>query len=616
MRSRKVSMKRFTAICLSILMFASSITVHANEDYSANSWRYRDDEPIVSDQSISLASDNSMAWVKENGVIYNGVGDPIPNAISKGIDVSEWQGNIDWNRVKNTDVEFAIIRCGFAGNYSKYDDKKFVRNVKECQRLGIPFGVYLYSYAQDVEDAKDEANHTLRLLQGLNLSYPVFYDLEENSVMSTVSKSTIAKVAETYVSMIKEAGYNCGVYANLYWFNNYLTDPYFDSVMKWVAQYNVECNYQKYYSMWQGTSRGYVDGIAGNVDINVTFDSMQQMGWVQEKDGWYYYSNDGTKLTSQWIGNYYVGKDGKMLTNQWIGDYYVDANGLWSPDHWINNGKWWYRHQDGSYTKNDFEDINGQTYYFDRDGYMVTGWKQVENDKYYFNASGIMATDQWINTYYYVDENGKMVKNKWVGIYYLDSNGVWQPDRWIYNGRWWYRYGDGSYPVNKFDVINNNVYYFDSNGYVVTGWQVINGNWYYFNGSGAMLKSQWIGNYYVGKDGIMAKSQWIENDYVDSNGLWQQDRWIHNGKWWYRHGDGSYTKNDFEVINGQTYYFDQDGYMVSGWRNLNGTYYFFDASGAMVKNRWIGNYYLLGDGTMAKNQWIGSYYVGSDGCWR
>jgi glucan-binding YG repeat protein len=56
--------------------------------------------------------------------------------------------------------------------------------------------------------------------------------------------------------------------------------------------------------------------------------------------------------------------------------------------------------------------------------------------------------------------------------------------------------------------------------------------------------------------------------------------------------------------------------MVSGWRNLNGTYYFFDASGAMVKNRWIGNYYLLGDGTMAKNQWIGSYYVGSDGCWR
>ena len=599
MRSRKVSMKRFTAICLSILMFASSITVHANEDYSANSWRYRDGEPIVSDQSISLASDNSMAWVKENGVIYNGVGDPIPNAISKGIDVSEWQGNIDWDRVRNTDVEFAIIRCGFAGNYSKYDDKKFVRNVKECQRLGIPFGVYLYSYAQDVEDAKDEANHTLRLLQGLNLSYPVFYDLEENSVMSTVSKSTIAKVAETYVSMIKAAGYNCGVYANLYWFNNYLTDPYFDSVMKWVAQYNVECNYQKYYSMWQGTSSGYVDGIAGNVDINVTFDSMQQMGWVQEKDGWYYYSNDGTKLTSQWIGNYYVGEDGKMLTNQWIGDYYVDANGLWSPDHWINNdGKWWYRHQDGTYTKNDFEVIDNQTYYFDSDGYRVTGWKQVENDKYYFNASGIMATDQWINTYYYVDENGKMVKNKWLGIYYLDSNGVWQPDRWIYNGKWWYRYGDGSYPVNKFDVINNNVYYFDSNGYIVTGWQVINGNWYYFNGSGAMLKSQWIGNYYVGKDGIMATSQWIENDYVDSNGVWTPARWVFDGQWWYRYGDGSYPTHKFDTINGYTYYFNDAGYVLTGWNQINNQWYYFNGNGSMIKNAWVGNYYLGSDGKM------------------
>ena len=599
MHSRKVSMKRFTAICLSILMFASSITVHANEDYSANSWRYRDGEPIVSEQSISLASNNSMAWVKENGVIYNGVGDPIPNAISKGIDVSEWQGDIDWDRVKNTDVEFAIIRCGFAGNYSKYDDKKFVRNVKECQRLGIPFGVYLYSYAQDVEDAKDEANHTLRLLQGLNLSYPVFYDLEENSVMSTVSKSTIAKVAETYVSMIQAAGYNCGVYANLYWFNNYLTDPYFDSVMKWVAQYNVECNYQKYYSMWQGTSSGYVDGIAGNVDINITFDSMQQMGWVQEKDGWYYYSNDGKPLTNQWIGNYYVGADGKMLTSQWVGNFYVDANGLWSPDHWINNGgKWWYRHQDGTYTKNDFEVIDNQTYYFDNDGYRITGWKQVENDKYYFNASGIMATDQWINTYYYVDENGKMVKNKWLGIYYLDSNGVWQPDRWIYNGRWWYRYGDGSYPVNKFDVINNNVYYFDSNGYIVTGWQVINGNWYYFNGSGAMLKSQWIGNYYVGKDGIMAKSQWIGNDYVDSNGVWTPARWVFDGQWWYRYGDGSYPTHKFDTINGYTYYFNDAGYVLTGWNQINNQWYYFNGNGSMIKNAWVGNYYLGSDGKM------------------
>ena len=610
-------MKKLMAICLSILMFSSSITVYANEEeYTANSWRYENGEPIVTEEEMICAQNDSLAWVKENGVIYNGVGDPIPNAISKGIDVSEWQGDIDWDKVKKTDVEFAILRCGFAGDYSKYDDKKFVRNVNECKRVDMPYGIYLYSYAQTVEDAKEEAAHTLRLLKGLNPSYPVFYDLEDYSVMSSVSKSTIAQIAKTYVTTIQNAGYNCGVYANLNWFTNYLTDPYFDSVMKWVAQYNVECNYMKPYIMWQGTSSGYVDGIVGRVDIDVTFNSLRKLGWIQENDGWYYYSNDDTKLTSQWIGNYYVGEDGKMLTNQWIGDRYVDANGLWSPDHWINNGgKWWYRHEDGSYTKNDFEDINGQTYYFDHDGYMVTGWFQIKSDWYLFNNSGAMVKDQWSGNYY-LEKDGKMAKSKWVGTTYFDKNGIVQPDRWICNGRWWYRYGDGSYPKNKFDVINNNVYYFNSDGYMLTGWQVIQGKWYYFNGSGVMVKNSWVGNYYLQNDGTMAINTWIGNYYVDSNGLWQQDRWIHNGKWWYRHGDGSYTKNDFEVINGQTYYFDQDGYMVTGWKSLNDTYYFFDASGAMVKNRWIGNYYLLGDGTMAKNQWIGSYYVGSDGCWR
>jgi GH25 family lysozyme M1 (1,4-beta-N-acetylmuramidase) len=272
-------MKRLTAICLSILMFASSITVYANEEeYTANSWRYENGEPIVSQEEMICAQSDSLAWVKENGVIYNGVGDPIPNAISKGIDVSEWQGDIDWDKVKKTDVEFAILRCGFAGDYAKYDDKKFVRNVNECIRVGMPYGIYLYSYAQTVEDAKEEAAHTLRLLKGLNPSYPVFYDLEDYSVMSSVSKSTIAQIAKTYVTTIQNAGYNCGVYANLNWFTNYLTDPYFDSVMKWVAQYNVECNYMKPYIMWQGTSSGYVDGIAGRVDIDVTFNSLRKLG--------------------------------------------------------------------------------------------------------------------------------------------------------------------------------------------------------------------------------------------------------------------------------------------------------------------------------------------------
>ena len=294
--------------------------------------------------------------------------------------------------------------------------------------------------------------------------------------------------------------------------------------------------------------------------------NMYVKGWKQIQSKYYYFDTNGVMLSNQWIGNYYVGQDGAMLTSQWIKDRYVDANGLWTPDQWINNdGKWWYRHQDGTYTKNDFEVIDNQTYYFDSDGYRVTGWRQIKSDWYYFNASGIMAKDQWINTYYYVDENGKMVKNKWIGTYYVDANGVWQPDRWVYNGRWWYRYGDGSYPVNKFDVINNNVYYFDSNGYVVTGWQVINGNWYYFNGSGAMLKSQWIGNYYVGKDGIMAISSWVDNNryYVNENGVYVAGRWVQFGSRWCYYAGNVYAKNITLNIGGTAYTFDSEGYLVN-----------------------------------------------------
>ena len=169
---------------------------------------------------------------------------------------------------------------------------------------------------------------------------------------------------------------------------------------------------------------------------------------------------------------------------------------------------------------------------------------------------------------------------------------------WIQSGnRWWYRHQDGSYTINDFEVINGQTYYFDGNGYMATGWQKINGKDYYFNESGAMVTDAWVGNYYLQEDGSMATNTWIGNYYVDSNGLWTPDQWIvSNGKYWYRHQDGSYTINDFEIINGQTYYFDDNGYMVTGWQKINDKDYYFNESGAMVKDAWIGNYYVDSNG--------------------
>ena len=169
---------------------------------------------------------------------------------------------------------------------------------------------------------------------------------------------------------------------------------------------------------------------------------------------------------------------------------------------WIQSGnRWWYSHQDGSFTINDFEVINGQTYYFDGNGYMVTGWQKINDKDYYFNESGAMVTDAWVGNYY-LQEDGSMATNTWIGNYYVDSNGLWTPDQWIVsNGKYWYRHQDGSFTINDFEIINGQTYYFDGNGFMVTGWQKINNKDYYFNESGAMATNTWIGNYHVGADG-------------------------------------------------------------------------------------------------------------------
>lgn len=252
--------------------------------------------------------------------------------------------------------------------------------------------------------------------------------------------------------------------------------------------------------------------------------------------------------------------------------------------------------------------------YTKEDGSFAIGWQEIDQEMYYFNESGILQCDQWIDNHY-VGLDGRMAKNQWINDRYVNSNGLWQQNRWVNNGKWLYRYGDGTYAQNKFEVINGSTYYFDADGYMVTGWSTIESNWYYFNASGCMVTNAWVGNYYLGSDGVMARNTWIDNVYVDASGLRQQNGWIYNGRWWYRYGDGTYAQNKFEIINGSTYYFDKSGYMVTGWKSVESNWYYFNASGCMVTNTWVGDYYLDFDGKMAISQWINDRYVGQDGAW-
>lgn len=192
--------------------------------------------------------------------------------LHKGIDVSYANGKIDWSRMKGK-IDFAIIRLGFGGDYTSQDDVRFAENIRGCRENGIPFGVYLYSYATTVQKAQSEAQHALRLLKGIVPHMPVFYDLEESRI-SSLGRSRILAIAKTFCDSIEKAGYVYGTYANKNWFESYLTDRWYDTKPKWLAQYNNTVTYKGRYDLWQYTSEGKIDGFKGNFDLNYCYVSI------------------------------------------------------------------------------------------------------------------------------------------------------------------------------------------------------------------------------------------------------------------------------------------------------------------------------------------------------
>lgn len=190
----------------------------------------------------------------------------------KGIDVSEFQTNVNYEKVKNDGIRFVIIRCGYGMDYTSQDDAEFERNIKECERLNIPFGIYLMSYSNTVEKARSEAQHILRLTKGHNPTLGLWYDVEDNNTSGSVSKETLTNIINTFCNTVKNAGYKVGVYASLNWLDNKIEKQIKENYAIWVAQYNNECQYEGKYILWQYTSSGKANGIAGNVDMNYLYD--------------------------------------------------------------------------------------------------------------------------------------------------------------------------------------------------------------------------------------------------------------------------------------------------------------------------------------------------------
>ena len=191
-----------------------------------------------------------------------------------GIDVSKWNGEIDWSRVKNVGVEYAVIRAGYRGSVSGslVVDPYFAANMKGAAENGIPVGVYFFTQAVNEVEAVEEASAVLDLVREYELDYPIFIDTEGSGGRAdSLDAETRTLVCEAFCRTVENAGYRAGVYASRNWYNNKLHADRLEKYCIWLAEYRSAPLYQGYYQMWQYTSKGKIDGIAGNVDMNMSY---------------------------------------------------------------------------------------------------------------------------------------------------------------------------------------------------------------------------------------------------------------------------------------------------------------------------------------------------------
>lgn len=207
----------------------------------------------------------------------------------KGIDVSSHNGKLDWSKLNAQGVEFAIIRVGFGQDDTDQDDNKAIYNMDECERLGIPYGVYLYSYAVTEANVDSEIKHTLRLIKGRKPELGVYYDMEDadnykarKGINVYKSRDLLTGFCVKFCEAIEAAGYKAGVYANLDYFKNVLDKSKLDNWLIWLAQWKVSkpaigCD------MWQYTSDGAFDGVKGRFDMNYLYTEVKDMAKPEVK---------------------------------------------------------------------------------------------------------------------------------------------------------------------------------------------------------------------------------------------------------------------------------------------------------------------------------------------
>lgn len=474
-------------------------------------------------------------------------------AIERGIDVSKWQGQINWPAVAQSGVSFAFIRVG---STKKGLDEYFYYNMLAAQQSGIKTGVYIYSYATNVQEAAIEAEFVLNAIQNVQVSFPVVWDVED-SVQKNLSPETLSLMANTFCAMIEAEGYYPMVYSNTTWFTTKIGPVFYD---KWVAQWNTVCEVADA-AVWQYTSKGSVPGINGNVDLDYALKdfstSIVHTGWVPRKGFLYYYIN--YKMQRGWLdlgtAKYYLDPAGRMITG-WLpledSLYYMHPDGVMAVGFTPIGLGMYYFGMDGKMLTG-FQNINGLSYFFAADGAMYTGFLDMPDGRRFFSTDGHMLVGL------------DVIDNKY---YYFDVNGIMQTGWQTIGAQTFLFAADGSMAYGWFNDGTYTYYLSMTDGHRVTGWQTIDGKTYFFDELGRM------------QTGAVTLANGLSYLFAPDGVLYTG--WFNDGATVkYYEADG-HMAIGLVTINDSIYYFDINGNMQTGIVEIDGIPYIFDVDGRMI----------------------------------
>lgn len=289
----------------------------------------------VTTLSTGLTSYAMVGDFVDGQYVYNN-GSAIEGALEKGISISKYQnraGSIDWNAVKNAGVSFAMVRVGYLRDLDPYFDE----NMRNAAAAGLKVGAYVYSQATDNFSAAQEAYFMIETLKDYPVSYPVALDMESDTILqANLSKEQLAELVNTFCKIVADAGYTPILYGNSYWFSQHLDSSLIPYDI-WYARYGTDQHDYPNRTIWQCTDSGKVDGIVGNVTLELAFKDYSTVipsdTWRSINGKWYYFKNY-VKQTG-WLDldgkRYYLGTDGAMVagTSAMIdgNNYNFDASG-------------------------------------------------------------------------------------------------------------------------------------------------------------------------------------------------------------------------------------------------------------------------------------------------